>query len=476
MKKKILVFALTLCILMVILSGCINSVDKNLGANAKLYGEIDFYSELETFVTKYPRRTSGYVETIDNQRIDYSKEAALYISNELKELGYTTSYKDGLKSFSFSIENSSQSLIGYNVIYKKDNPNTTKKVVIGAHYDNVSDYILTGNEKIGGDGTYNNGAGVAMLLQVAKALADITLDYNVEFVAFGAEEAGNYGAKDYIVNMNANDKDNILLMINFDRVVGGDYVYMYSGEKNYKHNEFMYDKVNENDLMIAPLPHNMKNVILTLDGSDLIYFNQAMLADSNVFGQNNIRYVNFFSMNFSDMSGSTVLESSGKDNISYTKNDNFDYFVARFGGEAKAKEYLNKQASNVYSVIMYALLDENFVSAMESSIITNELMLNGKIISIISYSVLASLIVIILVLYFSLKKGTKSHKVLIDTPYGKMDLETRQIVSNNIDTEKKNVEDIFGLGSSEKDIFGMDSDNNSTVNEKKNENDIFGEF
>ena len=152
----------------------------------------------------------------------------------------------------FNYENSYTEKIetAYNVVYKKESA-SDKKVVIGAHYDNVFD-VKYNNIALCSDGTYNNGVGVATLLELAKVLANKTFDFDIEFVAFGAEEFGWYGSGHYLNNQT--DKDNIVLMINFDRNAIGDYVYMYSSEAETKHNQFFYDVVTENNLCIADLP------------------------------------------------------------------------------------------------------------------------------------------------------------------------------------------------------------------------------
>lgn len=92
-------------------------------------------------------------------------------------------------------------------------------VVVGAHYDSV----------IAGNGADDNASGAAVMLEVAEMVALYQRDYDVAFVAFGAEEVGLEGSFYYASQMPQVDKDRTIAMINFDSLIAGDKLYIHAG-------------------------------------------------------------------------------------------------------------------------------------------------------------------------------------------------------------------------------------------------------
>lgn len=94
-------------------------------------------------------------------------------------------------------------------------------VIIGAHYDN----------QIKGYGADDNASGVAVMLEVAKRLADKRLPATVKFVAFGAEEnpGGLAGSNQFVKSMSPNQVKRTQVMINFDSLLVGDHMYVHAG-------------------------------------------------------------------------------------------------------------------------------------------------------------------------------------------------------------------------------------------------------
>ncbi|MGL5330951.1 MAG: M20/M25/M40 family metallo-hydrolase [Peptostreptococcaceae bacterium] len=109
----------------------------------------------------------------------------------------------------------------YNVIGQLKagkNSENAKTIVLGAHFDSVSS-----------PGASDNASGTAVIVEVARLLSkpDIrkNLNYNIEFVAFGGEELGLLGSKEYVEELKEDDKvKNIEAMINLDMVGVGDYI------------------------------------------------------------------------------------------------------------------------------------------------------------------------------------------------------------------------------------------------------------
>ncbi|MBC8063129.1 MAG: M20/M25/M40 family metallo-hydrolase [Clostridiaceae bacterium] len=84
-------------------------------------------------------------------------------------------------------------------------------IIIGAHYDCVNV-----------PGALDNAAGVASLIELARALSSNKLNYDIKFVAFGAEEVGLWGSNYFVSNLSKEDLNRCKLMINIDGPGSGD--------------------------------------------------------------------------------------------------------------------------------------------------------------------------------------------------------------------------------------------------------------
>jgi len=82
-------------------------------------------------------------------------------------------------------------------------------LIIDGHYDTV-----------GGPGVNDNGSGVAIILEVARVLADIDCDVSIRFINFSAEEEGLVGSTAYVEDIVAPQDLDILLVLNIDEVGG----------------------------------------------------------------------------------------------------------------------------------------------------------------------------------------------------------------------------------------------------------------
>ena len=95
----------------------------------------------------------------------------------------------------------------------------TPLVIVGAHYDAVT----------AGQGADDNASGVGVVLEVARRLSHYKIDYDVVFVAFGAEEVGLRGSDHFVSQMSTSDVDRAIAMINFDSLIFGDKLYIHAG-------------------------------------------------------------------------------------------------------------------------------------------------------------------------------------------------------------------------------------------------------
>lgn len=93
-------------------------------------------------------------------------------------------------------------------------------VVLGGHYDTVADIA----------GANDNASGTAVLLTLAKQLAERSLPFNVKIIAFGSEELGLLGSRAYLDSLSEGEKNNIVAMLNFDALASGERVTILGSE------------------------------------------------------------------------------------------------------------------------------------------------------------------------------------------------------------------------------------------------------
>ena len=147
--------------------------------------------------------------------------AAKMIEQYFSAAGYDTE----LQPFTFAGGQASQNVIANRAATKKPKTRPTPLVIVGAHYDSVP-----GDSGLGGGlGADDNASGVAVMLEVAERIARHKQEYDLVFVAFGAEEAGLHGSFHYVENMSGPDIDRAIAMINFDSLIVGDKLYIHAG-------------------------------------------------------------------------------------------------------------------------------------------------------------------------------------------------------------------------------------------------------
>ncbi|WP_292405851.1 MULTISPECIES: M28 family metallopeptidase [unclassified Methanoculleus] len=131
--------------------------------------------------------------------------AADYIAGRLEEYGYD------IQQETFAVETDAGPGATRNVVgIKKGAGQGT--VVVCAHYD------VYGPDCPGAD---DNAAGVAVMLEVARALRTESLNRSVCFIAFSGEEVGLLGSADWL-ERHANLREEIVAAVNLDCVARGD--------------------------------------------------------------------------------------------------------------------------------------------------------------------------------------------------------------------------------------------------------------
>lgn len=164
------------------------------------YSEDDIeYQEvpLSKYVLKESLTAENYpaVKSFSDDGKTYSKNGRKYVEDENGTFTYAT-------------------FVSENIIVTKQGA-SNKQIIIGMHYD--------------GDGTGDNGSGVALGLTTAEKFYDIETAFTLKFVFFTGEEYGLYGSKAYAAAMSEEEIENTIYMINMDSLICGDYCYIYGG-------------------------------------------------------------------------------------------------------------------------------------------------------------------------------------------------------------------------------------------------------
>jgi Zn-dependent M28 family amino/carboxypeptidase len=94
---------------------------------------------------------------------------------------------------------------------------SSDKIVIGAHYDSISEDPT----RNGAPGAVDNATGTAAVLEIITLMANLKVNTTaIEFILFSGEEIGYLGS---IENANNKDAHNIKFMINMDMIGWRDY-------------------------------------------------------------------------------------------------------------------------------------------------------------------------------------------------------------------------------------------------------------
>ena len=86
-----------------------------------------------------------------------------------------------------------------------------RMVVFGGHYDTVPN----------NSGANDNSSGTALVLTLARELANEDLPFTIRMIGFGSEELGLRGSLHYVASLTQFEQESIIAMLNFDAVGSG---------------------------------------------------------------------------------------------------------------------------------------------------------------------------------------------------------------------------------------------------------------
>lgn len=350
--KKIFSCILAIIILGAMLSGCSNNDSKEMIKKAKNFSiphEVSInptkedygilaYNFLHYIQDNYPGRIAG---------TEKEKEMAVFILSALLNGGY--SEKDiSIQSFNITeavpmmdesiknkFEGGKQSNSSQNIkVVKKEE--SEKTIVVGAHYDSA-----------GTHGVDDNGSGIAVALENALRMADTQTHYTICYIFFGSEENGMCGSREYVETLSEKEREDIVLMINIDSVLAGDYHYLYGGNVN------EHGKVDRAEAVVKAYDIAKKlglAIQLPPEGNiDYPYPTGQKRSDHAPFNDIGIPYIYFEANNWENGS---PIETEKHGLIMHTDKDDLDFIENEYGERAK-------NTLTDYSTLLYSLLQEN---------------------------------------------------------------------------------------------------------------------
>lgn len=296
----------------------------------------EIYLILKDFVQTHPKRSAFSQE---------EKAAAAYIEEQFADAGLAD-----VRQLQFNYGTDSSQNVGGRIYASSI---TAKTVIIGAHYDN--------DVNGASDGTFDNGGGVASLIYIARRLADAELPFNVDIVAFGAEEYGMIGSYFYVAQ--TLDAENTLLFVNIDMIAGGDMLYAYGEDVRTDFEDFFVE-ASEKAGVAVPLrnmPGNKRVTTMFAGASGLPYFHAAQNSDQVYFRNAGVPSLLIFSGNMSSKYFGFVEAESYPGGLSHTANDNLEFFKATFGNS-----FVDKMQS-VADTVVAALSDSAFADVAQNA-------------------------------------------------------------------------------------------------------------
>ena len=220
----------------------------------------DAIQNVKEYIIKY-FSDLGY-DNIECQKFEYNDENN---ENAIRRSSQTDVF------LAPTAENATIDGTGENIIVtKKSSTDTTKNLVMSAHYDSAEDSA----------GANDNGSGVAAVLELARILKDTEMPYDIKFILFSGEEKYMLGSRWYAGNLTEDEQKQIIGVINIDTIAEkSDLGYMAMIEGNKRPDDTEYD--DEGLKKLAELNQNSMSELFT--SSDRFYLTIAPNSDHYPF-------------------------------------------------------------------------------------------------------------------------------------------------------------------------------------------------
>lgn len=243
-RKKLCAILLLIVLLLSSATGCNKTVvndNKSMQANNLSQLELSKDNMTKTIqeITTHPR-------AVNSEQIKVVEE---YLIKQFKSYRYTEIDK---QQFFYNNDNNENAIrrssqpdiylaptadstnadgVGNNIIVTKRFADTTKELILSAHYDSTENSY----------GVNDNASGVAVVLELARVLSDIELPYNLKFIMFSGEEKYMLGSRWYVNTLSKEERKNIIGVINIDTIAEKSdlgYMLMLHGDKKIENNQY----------------------------------------------------------------------------------------------------------------------------------------------------------------------------------------------------------------------------------------------
>lgn len=332
---------------------------------------------------KYPDRTMGtgndnaFLSFISSEMASYGYPSANFDDGEEGSQGSVplaaSAFQATVEINEFRFENYYSKAIekGYNLVYRiPASTETTDNVLLLAAYDNCTSLKVSSTDMgtgqtsasaIGGEGAYSSATGVATLLRVAYELADKELPYNLTIAFVDCSENAWEGATEVATKYFVNKEGNFICL-NFSRLGGGDYTYIYSDENSQPYNDYFYsvaDKTDKNGVF-KDIPFNKQIAdVKFIEEQKTEYSHYAMYGNNLIFNTLGLAVASYVSFNWSSFENPFYTECAGYSNLLGTAADTYANMIERLGGEGKGEEVLESRLDAVVLNAVTAVSAEN---------------------------------------------------------------------------------------------------------------------
>ena len=408
MKKIFKTFILVLACIIALPAVAISNLKASAATTGAITSYASFESTVNSIISEYAIFDERFAGSEDEKSAsEYIKD---YLDNNTSLVARNDAYvKDGVQIFTFESIFSGVFETSQNIIYTlKSSKVTDKKIIIGCHYDAIAyDFNInsdTYGEIIASESINGSAGSVATMLALATYLSVDGLDFNIEFVFFGAGESNKAGSKYYSNGITEEDKENIICMINLSQIAYGENLYFYMNEVSTKSANFVEDVTYDSRVEIEKInTAHLNKILLDAEQNELglNYTHVALDSDNINFMKEGIETINIFAGDYSKGIVIGRQEFEGSDIITYTSNDSIAYIL-----ENKKDYVIAENLYEVYKTIFVTITNEDFVSTFEASAGSTEFFYkfftNSNLVLYLTVVVFIVLVVVALYVYYKL--------------------------------------------------------------------------
>ena len=293
------------------------------------------------------------------------KQASEYILNYLNNVEgliavTNASTNEGVQEFEFVSDYTGTYKSSQNIVFKYESKSETDKtVILGCHYDAPVYFDAESGEyrSYENDALNCSAGSVATLLTLAEYLPNYNLKFNIEFAFFGAGESSFAGSEFYVDGISDEMAENVLCMINIDKVALGEDLYFYIDEvetdfSKYILSIFDTSKIGTKKVNLV----NLNKTSYIQNELGLTYSHIALNSDNIKFMGRGISTINLFAGDYDDGLVFGRCEYVETPELTYSELDKLSYIEFLYG-----KEEVPTNLYKVYETIEAVLTDSDFV-------------------------------------------------------------------------------------------------------------------